>query len=230
MMEANPRLFEASVAGAAEACSVPQARFRLTRAVFRRFPGRYRQRMLEVGREVLASGEVPPEVAVWLVRKFGAELVPDLVGYVRYPGGGAERLDILHEAVKVLGLGADPVLQAALGSGCEELEEAAREALRRMGARLPEDDRKPELLGAEPSDVLVVASPGWILWGPGPAGGSLVQGAPGWARIAAPASRVMRVSSGKRPRTMITARQIKRPARNRQGTTRAEVWSWGAPK
>jgi hypothetical protein len=143
MMEANPRLFEATVAGAAEACSAPQTRFRLTRAVFRRFPGRYRQRMLEVGREVLASGEVPPEVAVWLVRKFGAELVPDLVGYVRCPGSGAERLDVLHEAVKVLGLGADPVLQAALGSGCEELEAAAREALRRMGAQLPEETGSP---------------------------------------------------------------------------------------
>ena len=52
MMEANPRLFEAPVAAAAEASQGPLARFRLTRAVFRRFPGRYRERMLEVVLEV----------------------------------------------------------------------------------------------------------------------------------------------------------------------------------
>lgn len=138
-MESDPKLFEAPVAAAAEAPTTPQTRFRLTRAVFRRFPGRYRQRMLEVGREVLATGEVAPEVAVWLVHKFGAELVPELVDYVGRRGGGVERLGVLHEAVKVLGLGADPILQAARGSDSEELSGAAREALRRMGTRLPDE-------------------------------------------------------------------------------------------
>ncbi len=139
MMESDPKLFEAPVAAAAEASTTSQTRFRLTRAVFRRFPGRYRQRMLEVGREVLATGEVAPEVAVWLVYKFGAELVPELVDYVGRRGGGAERLGVLHEAVKVLGLGADPILQAARDSDSEELSGAAREALRRMGT-LPPDE------------------------------------------------------------------------------------------
>lgn len=134
MMEANPRLFEAPVAAAAEASQSPLARFRLTRAVFRRFPGRYRERMLEVGREALRVEEAhAPEVAVWMVRKFGAELVPDLVGLMRRPGAQDTRVPALQEAVKILGPGALAVVEAARGTGCEALERAAQECLHRLG-------------------------------------------------------------------------------------------------
>ena len=133
MMEADPRSFEAPVAAAAEACPALPARFRMTRAVFRRFPGRYRERMLEVGREVLAGEDPGAEAAIWLVRKFGAELAPDLVDFMRRGELGAERAAVLQEVVRVLGPGAVPVARAALGSSCEALEEAAHEALQRLG-------------------------------------------------------------------------------------------------
>jgi hypothetical protein len=138
MMEADPKRFEAPVAAAAESAAGPLARFRLTRAVFRRFPGRYRERMLEVGRDVLGTAEVDAEVASWLLRKFGAEVVPELVAFMRRPGAKDQQLLVLREAVRILGPGADPVVQASLGSGCEELEKAAREALNRLGGRAPE--------------------------------------------------------------------------------------------
>ncbi len=138
MMEADPKLFEAPVAAAAESAAGPLARFRVTRAVFRRFPGRYRERMLEVGREVLGTADVDAEVASWLLRKFGAEVVPELVAFMHRPAGKEQQLVVLREAVRILGPGADPVIQASLGSGCEELEKAAREALHRLGTQAPE--------------------------------------------------------------------------------------------
>ncbi len=138
MMEADPKRFEAPVAAAAESATGPLARFRLTRAVFRRFPGRYRERMLEVGREVLRTEEADGEVALWLLRKFGAELVPELLAMMRRPRGAGRRMELLRESVRILGPGADPLLQAGLGSGCEELENAAREALQRLGGRAAE--------------------------------------------------------------------------------------------
>lgn len=138
MMEADPKRFESPVAAAAESATSSLTRFRLTRAVFRRFPGRYRERMLEVGREVLRTEDPDGEVALWLLRKFGVEVVPELLAFMRRPVELDRQLAVMRESVRILGPGADPVLQACLGSGRDELEQAAREALERLGSRVAE--------------------------------------------------------------------------------------------
>lgn len=136
MMERNPALFEHRVAHAAERCGDAAARFRLWRAVFRRYPGHYREQVFEAGRRAmrLPDDRLATEVAVWMTDKFGQEVVPDLVDLMHRTEGEGCRIPALHEAVKVMGPGAVPVAEAALESGFPALAEAARHALHALGA------------------------------------------------------------------------------------------------
>lgn len=136
MMEANPALFERPVAAAAERCRDAFARFRLWRAVFRRYPGHYREQVLEAGRAAMAlpDEKASTEVALWMTDKFGHEVVPELLDLMHRRDGEGNRIPLLHEAVKVLGPGAVPVAEAALEAGFPALAEAARHALHALGA------------------------------------------------------------------------------------------------
>lgn len=136
MMEKNPSLFESSVFRTAQACPCLYCKFVLVRAVFRRFPGRYRPYMLTVGRDLLHS-EATPRVSLavtWLIWKFGAELVPDLLAYMNDGVSVEDRCLVLAEAVRCLGAGALPIVTAAASSHVPELSERGREFLRRLDA------------------------------------------------------------------------------------------------
>lgn len=136
MMEASPSRFEPLVAAAAERGPDAFERFRLWRAVFRRYPGHYRERIFDAGRQAMAvpdEGQAV-EVAVWMTDKFGHEVVPDLVDLMHRREGDGLRVAALQEAVKVLGPGAVPVAEAALESGFPALVDAAHQALHRLGA------------------------------------------------------------------------------------------------
>lgn len=136
MMETNPKLFETPVAHAAERSTDPVARFRLWRAVFRRYPGRYREQVFKAGRHAmnLPDEEASVQVATWMTDKFGHEVVPELLDLMHRRDGQGQRIALLHEAVKVLGPGAVPVAEAALEAGFPELAEAARHALHALGS------------------------------------------------------------------------------------------------
>lgn len=136
MMETNPKLFESPVVHAAERSTDPVARFRLWRAVFRRYPGRYREQVFGAGRQAmnLPDEGASVEVATWMTDKFGHEVVPELLDLMHRKDGQGQRIGLLHEAVKVLGPGAVPVAEAALEAGFPELAEAARHALHALGS------------------------------------------------------------------------------------------------
>lgn len=134
LMDKNPSFYEKSLFAAAEACTCPYVRFGLVRAGFRRFPGRHRHLMLKTGRELLQS-ESSARVAkltLWMVWKFGAELTPELVAFMKSNASLDDRILVLNEAAKCLGLGALPVATAAADSNQEELAVAAQDVLKRL--------------------------------------------------------------------------------------------------
>ena len=132
MMDKNPAGYVNAIFRVADKCKVPYIKFVLVRAMFRRYPGRYRPYILSLGHELI-SGE-PDEntldVTLWLLYKFREEFVPDLVSFMN---GGAEapvRLKVLQESVRTLGRFARPVVTAAADGDNEELRRAGLELLK----------------------------------------------------------------------------------------------------
>ena len=134
LMEANPAMYEASVCKVAGACQNVRAKFSLLRAVFRRFPGRYRQQLLEVSRELCRNdnGE-SAELIKWMIWKFGGEIVPELISFINGSAPAALRAEVLAESAKCLGKSAMPLILAAASSEEAELSNSATECLRRLG-------------------------------------------------------------------------------------------------
>lgn len=136
MMESNPTVYSNSIFKAADRCTDIFVKFALVRAVFRRYPGRYRPYMLTLGRELLHTSSQDSRVfaaAGWMLWKFGGELLPELVALVKGSGSEEERLRLLQDSVRCLGGGALPIVSAAADSDNETLKHSAAEALKRLG-------------------------------------------------------------------------------------------------
>ncbi len=135
MMDKNPAGYVNAIFKAADRCTVPYVKFALVRAVFRRYPGRYRPYILALGRELVTGewNEHTLETTSWLLQKFGAELLPDLVTFMHCQGHAQERVQILKEAVQRLGAAALPVVSAAVSSDQKELADAGEIALKQIG-------------------------------------------------------------------------------------------------
>ncbi|MGM9992684.1 MAG: hypothetical protein ACI376_07590 [Candidatus Bruticola sp.] len=135
MMDKNPVGYVNAIFRAADRCTVPYMKFALVRAVFRRYPGRYRHYLMALGRELISGpfDEHTIEVTSWLLQKFGAEILPDLVSFMRSEGHGSEKVKVLRDTVQMLGRTALPVITAASNSSCVELAEAGAEVLKRVG-------------------------------------------------------------------------------------------------
>lgn len=135
MMDKNPAGYVNAIFKAADRCKIPYIKFSLVRAVFRRYPGRYRPYILALGRELLAhpADEHTAEVTLWLVQKFGAELVPDLVTFMEGGAASADKIKILQGAVAQMGVGAMSIVTAAADSSDAELAAAGLESLKRLG-------------------------------------------------------------------------------------------------
>ena len=135
MMDKNPAGYVNAIFKAADRCTVPYVKFTLVRAVFRRYPGRYRPYIMALGRELISGAfdEHTIDVTLWLLQKFGAELLPDLVSFMRADGHGQEKIKVLTDAVQLLGGAALPVVTAAADSTDASLAQAGTEALKRIG-------------------------------------------------------------------------------------------------
>ncbi|MGM9999324.1 MAG: hypothetical protein ACI38Q_08070 [Candidatus Bruticola sp.] len=135
MMDKNPVGYVNAIFKAADRCTVPYVKFALVRSVFRRYPGRYRPYIMALGRELISGAfdEHTIDVTSWLLQKFGAEILPDLVSFMRSEGHGPEKIKILHDTVQMLGSTALPVVTAAADSDCAKLAQAGLEALKRVG-------------------------------------------------------------------------------------------------
>ncbi|MCR5662401.1 MAG: hypothetical protein K6G50_09775 [bacterium] len=134
LMEANPAMYESSVCKVAGACQNIRAKFSLLRAVFRRFPGRYRQQLLEVSRELCRgdNGE-SADLIKWMIWKFGGEIVPELISFINGSAPASIRAEVLAESARCLGKSAMPLILAAASSEEPELSNSATECLRRLG-------------------------------------------------------------------------------------------------
>ena len=134
MMDKNPAGYVNAIFKAADRCTVPYVKFALVRAIFRRYPGRYRPYILALGR-VLITGKsefYKAGVASWMLRKFGSELVPDLVSFMKGDISVEERIEVLKESVQMLGSVARPVVAAAMETDSDELRSAGTESLKRI--------------------------------------------------------------------------------------------------
>jgi HEAT repeat protein len=103
-------------------------RFRIGAALDRLAPERHGRAVLEAARASLAGpGESNhhPSVAEWMLTRFPAETLPDVVANVSSPGNPFLKRGVVAAAVKVLGKGAAPVLLAVTEHGDPETRLAA---------------------------------------------------------------------------------------------------------
>ena len=132
MMDKNPAGYVNAIFRVADKCKVPYIKFVLVRAMFRRYPGRYRPYILSLGHELMNGepSEHTLDVALWLLYKFREEFVPDFVSFMNGKAEAAARVKVLQESVRTLGRFARPVVTAAADSENGELRSAGLELLK----------------------------------------------------------------------------------------------------
>lgn len=134
MMDKNPAGYVNAIFKAADRCTDVYVKFTLVRAVFRRYPGRYRPYILALGRQLMGRplDKRISDTTIWMLHKFGAEILPDLVGLMRGADAIPERIRILKETAQILGATSLPVITAAADSGVPELSQTALDLLQRF--------------------------------------------------------------------------------------------------